>query len=43
VRPKRDEHLRSPEFFGAEEFPEMTFESTHVEAIDASHREWWGT
>ena len=32
--PQRDDHLRSPEFFGAEEFPEMTFESTHVEAID---------
>jgi polyisoprenoid-binding protein YceI len=32
--PQRDEHLRSVDFFNVEEFPEMTFESTHVEAID---------
>ena len=30
----RDEHLRSPDFFNAQEFPEITFESTRVEAID---------
>ena len=30
----RDEHLRSPDFFNVEEFPEITFESTLVEAID---------
>ena len=28
---KRDEHLRGPDFLNAEEFPEITFESTNVE------------
>lgn len=28
---KRDDHLRSPDFFNAAEFPEMTFKSTAVE------------
>jgi polyisoprenoid-binding protein YceI len=31
---KRDEHLRSGDFFDVENFPEMTFESTRVEPID---------
>lgn len=28
---KRDEHLRSPDFFNTAEFPEMTFSSTSIE------------
>lgn len=28
---KRDEHLKSPDFFNAKEFPKMTFKSTKIE------------
>ena len=31
---QRDAHLRSPDFFNVEEFPEIVFQSTTVEAID---------
>jgi polyisoprenoid-binding protein YceI len=31
---RRDEHLRSPDFFAAAEFPEIAFESTRIEALD---------
>jgi polyisoprenoid-binding protein YceI len=31
---QRDEHLRSADFFNVDEYPEITFESTQIEAID---------
>ena len=33
---KRDDHLRSPDFFNAAEFPEMTFKSTKIEKTGAN-------
>lgn len=30
---KRDEHLRSPDFFDVEQYPRMEFESTAIEAV----------
>ena len=36
--PNRDEHLRSADFFDAETYPEITFESTSIEATGAG--EW---
>ncbi len=32
--PQRDDHLRSDDFFNAEQFPKMTFRSTRVEQVD---------
>src|SRR5688500_17438390 len=31
---QRDAHLRSPDFFNVDEYPEITFESTRIEAVD---------
>ena len=31
---KRDDHLRSPDFFNARQFPTITFASTHIPGVD---------
>src|SRR5574337_555997 len=35
--PNRDTHLRSPDFFNAEQYPYLTFKSKRVEKLDAAH------
>ena len=34
--PKRDDHLRSPDFFNAAAYPKITFKSKRVEGIDGN-------
>jgi Uncharacterized conserved protein len=39
---KRDEHLRSPDFFNVKEFPKMTFKSTKIEKTGANAGKLYG-
>ena len=34
---RRDAHLRSPDFFNVDQYPSITFASTRVEQLDATH------
>jgi polyisoprenoid-binding protein YceI len=36
----RDKHLRSADFFDVEHFPQLTFTSRHIEALDPTHRHY---
>lgn len=34
---QRDTHLRSPDFLNVDQFPYITFQSTHIEPLDSHH------
>ncbi len=40
--PQRDGHLRSPDFFNAEQYPYLTFMSTRVDVLDSNHAKLYG-
>ncbi len=40
--PDRDAHLRSPDFFDAERYPRMTFESTRIQWVEGGTYRVWG-
>jgi polyisoprenoid-binding protein YceI len=40
--PKRDEHLRSPDFLNVQQFPHLHFKSTRIEALDDTHGRMYG-
>jgi polyisoprenoid-binding protein YceI len=39
---KRDDHLRSPDFFDAAQFPHLHFKSTRLEKVDDAHGRMYG-
>src|SRR5512143_4062340 len=39
---KRDAHLKSPDFFDAEKYPHITFQSTRVDVQDKTHAVLYG-
>jgi polyisoprenoid-binding protein YceI len=41
-QPARDKHLKSPDFFNAKQFPDVTFKSTSVKAVNADAAEVTG-
>jgi polyisoprenoid-binding protein YceI len=40
--PKRDQHLKGPDFFNVREYPDITFKSTQVRQLDANNYEVTG-